>query len=81
MQADRERSGALVARLEALGRSRALTEVESLLLERSIAVVDGRRIPRHLTQMLARHGIGRSMYGPHRHVMPAGTAAPAQCRD
>jgi hypothetical protein len=51
----------IIAELDAIGRGRAPDPVESLLLERSILLADGKRIPHGLTRALARHGIKRDM--------------------
>lgn len=49
-----------IERLEALGRTRSLDERESLILERALCSVDGRRQPTGLNRALARLGIGKS---------------------
>jgi hypothetical protein len=52
---------AIADELDRLSRERELTKAESLLLERSLLIVDGRRVPPGLTKALARHGVKRDM--------------------
>lgn len=47
----------LIDELEAIGRRRALSDRESLMLERAVLVVDKRNIREGLTAELAAHGI------------------------
>jgi hypothetical protein len=51
----------IVEVLNAISRTRSLDESESLLLERSLLLMDGKRIPPGLTRALTRHGIKRDM--------------------
>lgn len=48
-------------RLEALGKTRRLTDLESLLLERAMYHKDGLEQPAGLNRALARHGVKRDM--------------------
>ena len=59
---DIEGSKRLIEELNAVGRLRSLNDPESLLLERSIAIVDGQRIPTGLNRGLARFGVSRHSY-------------------
>jgi hypothetical protein len=56
----------LIETLELVGKERALSQTESLLLERSILLQDGKRIPRGLTKALTRRGIKRDMRRFHK---------------
>lgn len=47
--------------LDALSRTRSLTETESLELEREVLHAAGKRLPPGLTRALARHGVKRDM--------------------
>jgi hypothetical protein len=47
--------------LEALSKTRALSPVESLLLERHIAAEEGRKMSRNGVRELARRGFKRDM--------------------
>jgi hypothetical protein len=46
-----------LAELDALSRERALTDAESLELEREIRFLNGERLPSGLTRALARRGV------------------------
>lgn len=48
-------------RLDALSRQRKLTPAESLLLERTIRLMERQRLPAGLTKELARLGVKRDM--------------------
>lgn len=53
--------GEILATLDEISRRRALTQTESLLLERSILLQNGEKLPAGLTKALARRGIKRNM--------------------
>jgi hypothetical protein len=61
-QPDIDASRRLVEELDALSRIRHLDDPESLLLERSLLIVDGQRLPTGLNRDLARFGISRRSY-------------------
>jgi hypothetical protein len=50
-----------LAQLDAISRQRALTDAESLELEREIRFANGERLPQGLTRALARRGVKRGM--------------------
>lgn len=60
---DRARFQAEADRIDQLSKTRALTETESLELERFIALAEGRRVPSGLNKALARRGVKRAMHG------------------
>lgn len=53
--------GQIIATLDEISRRRALTQTESLLLERSILLEKGEKLPAGLTKALARRGVKRNM--------------------
>jgi hypothetical protein len=58
---ERATTQAVFDRLDAASRERELTQAESLLLERTIRLMERQRLPANLTRELARHGIKRDM--------------------
>lgn len=59
--ANRARPNEIIETLDQISKTRELMRVESLLLERSILLMDGKRIPPGLTKALARLGVKRDM--------------------
>ena len=50
-----------IAELDALSRQRALTDAESLELERELRFANGENLPKGLQRALARRGVKRRM--------------------